>query len=177
MNSIKRITLLGFVVVALVGFTTMNVDRAYGEGSPVYLGEHCWEGGGGFITLGLTHMGDGHVSFCGRSGMTSDWTINGNLEVVGNSLLITSTESGIFFGGAFVFNRVGTTILDLSTLDGMVYLIETNWEGGVISQDQYSFAVAYVDCGLDQSSGGVDKREELIRFLRMYSTTPEEQLD
>jgi hypothetical protein len=174
MYSVKKITLLGIVLVMSVSFSMMNVDRAYGQGSPVYLGEHCWEGGGGFITLGVTHMGDGHVSFCGLS---EDWTINGNLEVVGSSALITSTESGMFLGGAIVFSRIATATLDLSTLDGMAYFIETICENGVVTHDNYSFSLSYVDCGSDQSSNGVDKREELIRFLRTFATTPEENLD
>ena len=73
-----------------------------------------------------------------------------------------------------MFSRVADATLDLSTMDGTANFIEMNWDGGVISLDHYSIDLTYVDCDSYQSSDGVDKREELIRFLRMYSTTPEE---
>jgi hypothetical protein len=165
-------------VVTLVGFCTMNVDNVYGQGSPVYFGEHCWEGGGGVLTLGMTHMGDGHISFCGLATRDPyEWAINGNLEVVGNSVVMTSTEAATLLGGNFMFSRIADAALDLSTMDGTANFMEMNWNDGIISFDHYSIDLTYIDCGSDQSSDGVDKREELIKFLRMYSTTPEDSLD
>jgi hypothetical protein len=159
--------------ITSVGFGTMAVDNAYGQRGPVYLGEHCWEGGGGFLTLGLTHMGDGHVSFCGLASEDPfNWAMNGNLEVVGNSVVATSTEAATLLGGTYMFSRVGDVTLDLSTLDGTANFMDATWDGGVITLEHYSIDITYVDCGSDQSSEGVDKREELIRFLRKFATTP-----
>jgi hypothetical protein len=73
-----------------------------------------------------------------------------------------------------MFSRVGNATLDLSTLDGTAHFMDTVWDNGVITHEYYSFDITYIDCSWDQSSSGVDKREELIGFLRMYSTTPEE---
>jgi hypothetical protein len=153
----------------------MDVGNVYGQRSSVYLGEHCWEGGGGFLRMGLTHMGDGHVSFCGLVTETpAPWTMIGNLEVVDNSVLVTSTESATLYGGTIMFSRVADATLDLSTLDGTAHFLETTWDGVDITLEHYSFDITYVDCGLDQSSNEVDRREELIRFLSKYSTTPKE---
>ncbi len=174
MYSIKKITSFSFVIVIFVGFGMINVDEAYGQGTPVYLGEHCWEGGGGFLRLGLTHMGDRHASFGGLvTNDLSNWAINGNLEVVGNSILVTSTEATTSLGSPQMMSRVAEAVLDLATLDGTASFMEMTWEGGVGYLDHYSFDIIYVDCDTDMSQEGVDKREELIRFLRLYSTSSE----
>lgn len=174
MCSIKKITSLSFVIVIFVGFGMTNVDKAYGQASPVYLGEHCWEGGGGFLRIGLTHQGEGHVIGNGLASQAPyDWAVNGSLEVVGSNLLLTHTESATFEGGAYMFSRVGNTVLDFETLDGTAYFMEMNWENDVCSLDHYSFDITYVDCETGLSSGAVDKREELIRALRLYSTSSE----
>jgi hypothetical protein len=178
MYSVKKITLLGIVIVMSVSFSMMNVDRAYGQGSPVYLGEYCWEGGGGFIRVGLTHMGEGHISVCGTASQTSfEWAVTGNLEVVGSIVLGTSTEAGTLYGGTYMFSRISDIVLDLSTLNGTANFMVMTWDDEVCSLDHYSFDLTYVDCETELSSDGVDKREELIRFLRLYSRTPEENLD
>ncbi len=175
MKSVKKISLPVLAFMAFVVFTTMNVGEAYGQGTPVYLGEHCWEGGGGFLRLGLTHMGDRHVSFGGLvTDDLSNWAINGNLEVVGNSILVTSTEATTSLGSSQMMSRVAEAVLDLATLDGTASFMEMTWEGGVGYLDHYSFDITYVNCGTGLPSDGVDKRDELIRFLSKYSTTPEE---
>jgi hypothetical protein len=175
MKSVKVITYLYLVIAVFTGYSMINVDNAYGQGSPVYLGEHCWEGGGGFITMGLTHMGDRHLSFCGLVTETEvPWAINGSFEVVGNSVLITSTESATLSGGTIVFARIADATLDLSTLNGTAHFMEMAWAGGDPFLEYYSFDITYVDCGTGLPSDGVDKRDELIRFLSKYSTTPEE---
>jgi hypothetical protein len=175
MNMVKKISLLSLVVTLTVCFSIMNVDNAYGQGSPVYIGEYCWEGGGGFLRMGLTHMGGGHVSFSGLVTMApNDWAMNGNLEIVGNSVLVTATESAALLGGTYVFSRVSNATLDLSTLDGTGHFMDMTWDGAEPFLDYYTIDLTYVDCGSDQSSDGVGKKEELIRFLRKYSSTPEE---
>lgn len=147
MNLVKKITLLGIVLVAFVVFSAMNASEAYGQGSSVYLGEHCWEGGDGFIRIGMTHMGDGHVIGGGLATVTgADWAINGNLELVGDNVLLTHTESATLYGGTHVFSRVGNTVLDFETLNGTSHFMEMHWENNVCSLEYDFFDITYVDC-------------------------------
>lgn len=174
MHSVQKMTLLGLVMVVSVGFSMMNVDEAYGQNTPRYIGEYCWLADGGFLRLGLTHQGDGHVSFAGLvTSAPYEWPMNGNLEVVGNEVLVTSTEALALGGGTSMMARVAEAVLDLTTLNGTAYVMEMSWDGIVCSLNHYEMALTYVPCETDESSEGADKREELIRFLRRYSTTPE----
>jgi len=157
----------------------MNVDNAYCAGNPVYLGEFCWDtSSGGFLRVGITHMGDRHLAFCGT--ISQDFverTINGNLEVIGNNAVITFTDAETFSGGTVMTARVGDAILDISTLDGTAGIMVMRWEGGVASIDHDTDALFSVNCATSQSPDGVDKREELKRILKAFAATPEEDLD
>ena len=165
----NKIALLGLVIVVSVGFSMMNVDKAYG--APRYLGEHCWEGGGAVMKLGMTLMGDGHVSFCGSSTcpLWGEYAISGNLEVVGNQVVATGTGAATSYGAATMMARVSQTILDFATLNGMMYIMDMTWDGTVCSLEHYSTPIYYVPCETDGSQDGADKKEELIRFLRSIS--------
>jgi hypothetical protein len=178
MKSANSISVLRIVFLAFIFLGTMSLGEAYGQGSPVYLGEHCWEGGGGFLRIGLTHQGDGHVIGGGlASDAGADWAVDGSLELVGDNLLLTHTESATLVGGTYVFSRVGNTVLDFETLNGTSHFMDMTWENNTCTLDHYSFDVTYVDCESGLPSEAADKREELKRLLRIYSTKPEENRD
>jgi hypothetical protein len=166
-------------VITLVGFSIPNIDKAYCAGNPVYLGEFCWDtSSGGFLRVGITHMGDRHLTLCGT--IAQDFverTINGNLEVVGNSAVITFTDAETFNGGTIMTARVGDAILDISTLDGTAGIMVMRWEDGVTSIDHETDVLSSVDCDTSPSSDGVDKRVELKRIFRTFATTSEEDVD
>jgi hypothetical protein len=175
MHSIQKITLLGLVMVVSVGFSMMNVDEAYAQHNPRYIGEHCWVADSGLLRLGLTHQGDGHVSFCGLATWPPyDWAMNGNLEVVGDEVLVTSTEAVTMDGGTFMIARVAEAVLDLTTLNGTARFMEMNWDGTVCNLDHYEMPLTYMPCDRDEASDFSHKREELVRFLRSISQENEE---
>jgi len=166
-------------MVVSTGFSTMNVDKAYCAGNPVYLGEYCWDtSSGGFLRVGITHMGDRHFTFCGTvSQDLGERTINGNLEVIGSNAVITFTDAETFNGDTTMTARVGDAILDISTLDGTAGIMVMRWEGDVTSITHETEVMFSVDCETNQSPGNVDKREELKTILRTFATKPEENLD
>jgi len=163
-------------VIAFAGFSSTNVDNAYCMEGPLYIGEYCWETESAFVRLGFTLMGDGHFTFCGivdQPGI-DEWPVNGNLEVVGDSAVMTVTGASVLDGGVTMISTVSHLILDISTLDGTANNMDMIWEDGVCSLDHELSILNSVSCDKSMSPDGVDKREELKRILRKFATTPEE---
>lgn len=165
-------------VVALVGFNSIDVENAYCADGPRYLGEYCWlTESGAILRVGITHMGDGHYSGCGTASQAGlEWNINGNLELIGDNVIVTFTDAMTYDGGTTMMGRVGDAVLDFPTLDGTANFMEMRWEDGVTSVNHTTEDLISVDCDPDLSQDGLDKREELIRLLKAYSKTAEESL-
>jgi len=162
-------------VITFAGFSSTNVDNAYCADGPLYIGEYCWETESSFVRLGFTLMGDRHFTCCGIAEQLGiEWAVNGNLEVVGDSVVMTITGAEVLDGGMTMYSTVSHVILDISTLNGTSNNMDMIWENGVCSLDHNSVILYSVSCGKSVSPDGVDKREELIRLLKKYSSTPEE---
>lgn len=153
----------------------MSADNGYCAGNPVYLGEFCWDtSSGGFLRIGITHMGDRHLTFCGTvSQDLGDRAIHGNIEVIGNRAVITFTDAETFSGGTDMTARVGDAILDISTLDGTAHSMVMRWEDGVASLDHEMEVMVSVECNTSRSPDGVDAREELKRLLISFAVSQE----
>jgi hypothetical protein len=171
-NTVKKYLLLGLLVVISTSFHKMNIDEAYCAVNPVYLGEFCWDtSSGGFLRIGITHMGDRHLTFCGTvSQDLGDRAIHGNIEVIGDNAVISFTDAETFSGGTDMTARVGDAILDISTLDGTAHSMVMRWEDGVASLDHETEVLHSVECGTSPSPDVVDEREELKRILRTIAT-------
>jgi len=118
-------------------------------------------------------MGDGHFTGNGRvSGSGLEFAINGNLEVVGSSVVLTFTDAVTFFApDEYMTSRVGDATLDISTLSGTANFMAMVWENSASYIEHYSEGLTSVDC--EENPDGVDKRDELKRFFRQYVTTLE----
>jgi len=163
-------------IVTLVSFSSINVDNAYCADNPVYIGEYCWLNGYGDLNrIGITLMGDGHFTYSGTlTSAGSEFGTTGNLEVVGNSVIGTVVGSRTYDNNTATYSYVGDFILDVSTLDGTYGTMVLRWEQGECFIEHDLSTLTSVSCGDSFSPDGVDNREELIRLLKMYSTTAEE---
>jgi hypothetical protein len=87
-----------------------------------YLGEFCWQGGGGGTArLAVTHMGGGHFLLNGKLiGIVTEPAV-GSAEVLGNNVYITLTTTGSDVIDTWA--SFGRVVLDLATLNGTVEVL------------------------------------------------------
>jgi len=115
-NKMKTLAyvLIGFVsIICLVGLLSSTADASD------YLGDVCWQSGDVMIKLGVSYLGGSHFLLAGKM-TNSDGTlhniVNGNAEIVGNSIYGTLVHSGK--DSKAMWSGIIYIVLDSATLSG-----------------------------------------------------------
>ena len=109
-----------FAAICLLMVTTIIIGIGISNVEAVeYLGDFCWEAGGGevILKLGILHIGDGHLLLSGKlfdKGHLKE-VVHGNAEIEGSNLIATLNSSDK--DDKEIVTGTSHIIIDLSTLN------------------------------------------------------------
>jgi hypothetical protein len=177
-STMRKITSVrtALFVLMVTAVTMIPFGNACGQGTPLYIGEYCWEGDDdSFTRIGITLMGEGHFLFSGTvtdPGSGNNFPVHGNIEIDGTNVIMAAVAS--LTQNGTVVSSVGNIVLDISTLDGTSDMIHQRYEGGLIILGHEAHDLYSVSCDGSAAADGIDKREELKKLLKKYSTLSDE---
>ena len=118
-----RLVVLGFALIFCLVTWCLSSNVSASD----YLGNFCWEvtsfndkGGPVLIKTGVTSIGDGHFILTGilTSPTILGIAINGNAEIVGNTIYVSIIGSNISNGNSVVGSTTMNATLDLNKKSG-----------------------------------------------------------